>query len=56
MNVYRTAGLTTVLFTLVSISTEASAQRRQIPSVVQLPSFQTFSYTGSVVVPDSGGE
>ena len=32
----------------------ASAQRA-IPSVVQLPSFQTFSYSGSVVVPDSGG-
>jgi hypothetical protein len=26
----------------------------QLPSVVQLPSFQTFSYSGSVVVPDAG--
>ena len=28
--------------------------RGQLPSVVQLPSFQTFSYSGSVVVPDGG--
>jgi len=26
----------------------------QLPSVVQLPSFQTFSYSGTVVVPDRG--
>lgn len=26
----------------------------QLPSVVQLPSFQTFSYSGSVMVPDAG--
>ncbi len=26
----------------------------QVPSVVQLPSFQTFSYSGSVLVPDRG--
>lgn len=26
----------------------------QLPSVVQLPSFHTFSYSGSVVVPDGG--
>lgn len=26
----------------------------QLPSVVQLPSFQTFSFSGSVVVPDGG--
>ncbi len=31
-----------------------SAALAQLPSVVQLPSFQTFSYTGSVVVPDRG--
>jgi hypothetical protein len=31
-----------------------NAASAQIPSVVQLPSFQTFSYSGSVVVPDRG--
>lgn len=36
----------------VAITTRASAQ--QLPAVVQLPSFQTFSYSGTVVVPDSG--
>lgn len=36
-------------------SREAVAQvGSRIPSVVQLPSFQTFSYSGTVVVPDSG--
>jgi hypothetical protein len=32
----------------------ASAVWGQLPSVVQLPSFQTFSYSGSVLVPDGG--
>jgi hypothetical protein len=32
----------------------ASAVTAQLPSVVQLPSFQTFSYSGSVLVPDGG--
>jgi hypothetical protein len=33
---------------------ELSAQT-PLPSVVQLPSFSTFRYNGTVVVPDSGG-
>ena len=37
------------------LTTEATAQiGNRIPSVVQLPSFQVFSYSGTVVVPDSG--
>ena len=41
------AAVTIVMFA----GNKASAQ---LPSVVQLPSFQTFSYSGSVVVPDRG--
>lgn len=41
-----------VCFTL--IGADRSAAQNAIPSVVQLPSFQTFSYSGTVVVPDSG--
>lgn len=33
---------------------EITAAEGQLPSVVQLPSFQTFSYSGSVLVPDRG--
>lgn len=32
----------------------ASVATAQAPSVIQLPSFSTFSYSGSVMVPDSG--
>jgi hypothetical protein len=46
--------LTLGLLALATTAMEARAQRA-IPSVVQLPSFQTFSYSGTVVVPDSGG-
>lgn len=43
---------TAAAVTIVTLAVkEAPAQ---IPSVVQLPSFRTFSYTGSVVVPDRG--
>ena len=39
----------------VGLTSEAAAQvGSRIPSVVQLPSFQSFSYSGTVVVPDSG--
>ena len=31
------------------------AMTQDVPSVIQLPSFGTFSYSGSVLVPDSGG-
>ena len=37
---------------LLTTATDAAAQ--QLPSVVQLPSFHTFSYSGTVVVPDGG--
>jgi len=43
--------------TLLTIFTLAMSQTNapgQAPSVVQLPSFQTFSYSGSVLVPDRG--
>ena len=33
---------------------ETLRAQQPIPSVVQLPSFQVFSYSGSVMVPDSG--
>ena len=33
---------------------DSSPAKAQLPSVVQLPSFQTFSYSGSVMVPDGG--
>lgn len=41
----------------VALTSVATAQQvgNQIPSVVQLPSFQFFTYSGTVVVPDSGG-
>jgi hypothetical protein len=40
----------------VALTSEATAQTgSRIPSVVQLPSFRFFSYSGTVVVPDSGG-
>jgi hypothetical protein len=45
---------TFALLALATTAMEATAQSA-IPSVVQLPSFQTFSYSGTVVVPDSGG-
>ena len=32
----------------------ASTANAQVPSVIQLPSVSTFSYNGTVVVPDSG--
>ena len=39
----------------VALTSEATAQTgSRIPSVVQLPSFRFFSYSGTVVVPDSG--
>ena len=40
-----------ILFTMIS---GVSVCRAQLPSVVQLPSFHTFSYGGSVLVPDGG--
>ncbi|MGI9474621.1 MAG: hypothetical protein ACR2NZ_24005 [Rubripirellula sp.] len=48
---------TTFLLAAVVVSSVGVSQPRavaQLPSVVQLPSFQTFSYTGSVMVPDGG--
>ena len=47
---YLAAIIATFLFLYVSVF-PADAQ---VPSVVQLPSFHTFSYRGSVLVPDSG--
>ncbi len=47
-----TIALTSLM--LVVGSTQLRAQT-PLPSVVQLPSFSTFSYHGTVVVPDSGG-
>lgn len=39
----------------VALTSEATAQTgTRIPSVVQLPSFRIFTYSGTVVVPDSG--
>ncbi len=44
-----------LVLSAVGSASEAAAQvGSQIPSVVQLPSFQIFSYSGTVVVPDSG--
>ncbi len=43
--------IATACLLIASGSGIASAQ---LPSVVQLPSFQTFGYTGSVMVPDGG--
>jgi hypothetical protein len=46
------AGRILALFLLIAaVFTDASGQ---LPSVVQLPSFRTFSYSGTVVVPDGG--
>lgn len=45
------------VLTLLTMTFLALSQTRsfgQLPSVVQLPSFQTFSYSGSVLVPDRG--
>jgi hypothetical protein len=48
-------GLGIVTAAVASVVTfGCNAASAQLPSVVQLPSFQTFSYTGSVVVPDRG--
>lgn len=54
MNVRRFAAFGLFVTLSVGVSSQASAQN-QIPSVVQLPSLQTFFYSGTVVVPDSGG-
>ncbi|MFK8115441.1 MAG: hypothetical protein AB8B91_24810 [Rubripirellula sp.] len=47
----RCISLGTALAFVLSVTPNAEAQ---LPSVVQLPSFQTFSYSGTVVVPDGG--
>ncbi len=44
----------TLLVILLSMISGVSVCRAQLPSVVQLPSFHTFSYGGSVLVPDGG--
>lgn len=44
----------TLLGRLFPMICGASLCHAQLPSVVQLPSFHTFSYGGSVVVPDGG--
>jgi hypothetical protein len=48
--------LVCVLSTLIGLISckAAQAQGRQLPSVVQLPSFSFFTFRGSVLVPDSG--
>ena len=50
MNRFRSAFLLLVVVAVIG----RDEARGQLPSVVQLPSFQTFSYSGSVVVPDGG--
>ena len=47
----RLSSLSFVLVCLLSISADA---RGQLPTTVQLPSISSFSYNGTVVVPDSG--
>lgn len=44
----------TLLLLVLSGLLDSRAAEGQLPSVVQLPSFQTFSYSGSVLVPDRG--
>ncbi|QDT13901.1 hypothetical protein [Planctomycetes bacterium K23_9] len=51
--------LTAARFMILTVSALAllsgqSFAQRQLPSVVQLPSFSSFSYDGSVLVPDGG--
>lgn len=41
-------------FVALSVVCGCLTAEAQLPSVVQLPSIQTFSYSGTVVVPDSG--
>ena len=44
----------TVIVAAVAIA-ESSSASAQLPTTVQLPTFNSFSYSGSVLVPDSGG-
>ena len=44
----------TLLGILISMICVENVGHAQLPSVVQLPSFHTFSYRGSVLVPDGG--
>ena len=44
----------TILVILFAMVSGPSVCHAQLPSVVQLPSFHTFSYGGSVLVPDGG--
>jgi len=39
---------------ILCVAAEPAAAQNRIPSVVQLPTFQFFSYRGTVVVPDGG--
>lgn len=52
MNVRSAAAWGLLVAATAGIASQATAQ---LPSVVQLPSFHSFSYSGTVVVPDSGG-
>ena len=45
----------TLLSLIVLVGCVDLQAQSALPSVVQLPSFSTFRYSGSVVVPDSGG-
>jgi hypothetical protein len=54
MNVCRSMGLGLMVLAATCFASKVGAQS-QLPSVVQLPSIHTFFYSGTVVVPDSGG-
>lgn len=53
MTVYRLG--VTIFALMTSFAVLATTASAQLPTTVQLPSFSTFSYSGSVLVPDQGG-
>ena len=45
----------TCFFAMAGLAATCQLAEAQLPTTVQLPSFSSFSYRGTVVVPDNGG-
>ncbi len=51
----KSCGIVAALVAIAAAGFVSDSAHAQLPTTVQLPSFSSFSYRGTVVVPDSGG-